>query len=135
VETTKRRWGVQLFVLPSGRISVRVLAGLRGSTHVFVSPARTMEMLDTFLAGFTTCEDELFLFARDGSGSQVWSTRSRWAGLYWCASLLSRVWPPPWVPVVERRGANRYAGVPPFEPPLLERRGIRPAMPARLTRA
>ncbi len=133
VELEAHRWGVQLCILPSKRIQLRLLADFRSAVLVCMSPIEAMETIALFLTGFVSAEDELVLSARDVQSSDAWSTRSRWAGLYWCASLLSKWWPPPWVPIVERRGVRRFAGVPPFEPPLIERRRSRAGSDATRT--
>ena len=113
-------------VLPSGRIKLCLMANARAAVHILASPSRAMDVIESFLLGFHSLEDELSLLVRDGHGPQAWSTRSRYAGLYWCATVLARIWPPDWVPVVERRGSRLYATLSSGEPPLIERRGFRP---------
>jgi hypothetical protein len=125
VQTEIHSRTVDLCILPSGRIRLRLLADEHSSVHLLGSPTRAMELIEAFLICFESLADELVLFVHDIHGAQTWSTRSRWAGLYWCATVLARIWPPEWVPVVERRGSRAYASLSYSEPPLIERRGFR----------
>ena len=135
VTRPRHSWGVDLRVLPSGRIKLCLMANACAATHVLTSPSRAMDAIESFLlsSGFESFEDELCLLIRDAHAAHTWSTRSRYSGLYWCATVLARIWPPRWTPVVERRGSKLYAGVSAWaEPPLIERRRSRASAHRRL---
>jgi len=121
-----RRWEAELRVLPSGRIAVQLVDDERVTLIVCQSPSAAIHLIQDFLYAFRTSHDELVLWSRSETvPPQMWSTRSVAGGLYWCTIVLGKLWPPPWVPLIERRGTRAFAGVPPFEAPLVERRGVR----------
>jgi hypothetical protein len=121
---SQRRWGVVLRLLPSGRIELTLRDGDVAHRKVCTcqSPCQAVRVIEEFLDEYRTSRDELDLCAvTQATSPLVWSTRSAAAGLYWCATVLGRSWPPAWVPLVERRGAREHWPQP-FEPPLVERR-------------
>jgi hypothetical protein len=125
IAISPRRWGVVLQLLPSGRIELTLRDGdvARRARFTCHSPCQAVQTIEQFLDEYRTSVDELDLCAVvPGSGPLVWSTRSLAAGLYWCATVLSRSWPPAWVPLVERRGARAHTQLPFWKPPLVERR-------------
>jgi hypothetical protein len=122
--TPPRRWEAELRILPSGRVAVQLIDGVHASVAVCSSPIQAIRTIERFIRPFRCWHDELVVWSRTESGPpQLWTTRSPSGGLYWCTIILSKVWPPPWVPLVERRGSRRFVGSPGFEPPLIERRG------------
>jgi hypothetical protein len=124
--TAPRRWEAELRVLPSGRIAVQLVDDEHATLTVCPSPSAAICTIEEFLRAFRCWHDELVLWSRsDMAPPQMWTTRSSAGGLYWCTVVLGKLWPPPWVPLIERRGTRAFAGVPPFEAPLLERRGVR----------
>lgn len=131
IAVSQRRWGVTLRLLPSGRIELTLRDGDAAQRKLCTcrSPCQAVRVIEQFLDEYRSSRDELVLYARmPGTEPLVWSTRSAAAGLYWCATVLGRTWPPAWVPLVERRGARRHWPLP-FEPPLVERRRARDDSP------
>jgi hypothetical protein len=128
--TPPRRWEAELRVLPSGRIALQLVDDERSTLTVCGSPSQAIDTIEEFLLRFRSWHDEFVVWARLGEAPpQMWATRSPAGGLYWCTIMLGKVWPPPWVPLIERRGTRAFAGVPPFEAPLVDRRGGRQRKP------
>lgn len=58
------------------------------------TPGEALSLLERVLHGFRE-GDQLFITARTHDTSlSMWSTHSRAAGLYWCATALSQLWRP-----------------------------------------
>ena len=132
--TPPHRWEAELRILPSSRVAVRLIDGGQSSLTVCSSPVQAIQIIEDFLRAFRCWYDELVVWSRSESAPpQMWTTRSPAGGLYWCTIMLGKIWPPPWVPLVERRGTHRFAGQPPFEAPLIERRGARRRVPLAST--
>lgn len=56
------------------------------------TPSDALRLLETSLMKFAE-GDELFITARaEDSTLSMWRTESRAAGLYWCASALTKLW-------------------------------------------
>jgi hypothetical protein len=115
-------------VLPSGRIHLRLLGGEHDDDMACGSPWEAIEAVERYLAPSESWTDEFALVEHSPlDPPTVWFTHCRAAALYWCAAVLAKTWPPRWIPLIERRGTRAFAGEPPFEPPLIERREEPPA--------
>ena len=90
-------WEIHLRIPADGPVAVACKRGgdrlLNGVVRLS-TPAEALELLERLLAVFRE-GDQLFITARTHDTSlSMWSTRSRAAGLYWCATALSQLWRP-----------------------------------------
>jgi hypothetical protein len=117
-----RHWKVVLELVARRRISVRVETPTQPVLVDCHTPEATMDVLAGLLARFRSNCDELTAAARAVGGAwSCWSTTSSGSALYWCASMLGKIWPPARVPLFERRARDAQ---PCADPPLIERRTL-----------
>ncbi len=119
-----RRWEAELRILPSSRVALQLINDEGTAVKVCSAPTEAIRIIEEFLRPFRCWYDELVVWSRSElCPPHMWTTRSPAGGLYWCTIVFGKIWPPPWVPIVDRRGTCRFVGEPAFEPPLIERRG------------
>jgi len=88
-------WEVHLRVPTEGPVAVSCKRGGTSVSHGVArasTPSDALRLIEGLLASFSE-GDQLFITARaSDSNLSMWRTESKGTGLYWCASVLAKLW-------------------------------------------
>jgi hypothetical protein len=88
-------WEVHLRVPTDGPLAISCKRGGESVSHGVArtsTPADALRLIEALLMNFSE-GDQLFITARaSDSHLSMWRTESKGTGLYWCASVLAKMW-------------------------------------------